>query len=135
MNTEMTKDLALWIAELKDCAVKDESFSVSWFLGTKGSPISIIGGWEDGFCADDADLFCLSKSNPTYGMCIKIIVNKGPYAYCDFEVLDMPVFPNGEVDDTCLALEWEDNPEAIADFFAMEYERISSFYEEGKYQE
>jgi hypothetical protein len=68
-------------------------------------------------------------------MCIKIIVNKGPYAYCDFEVLDMPVFHNGEVDDTCLTLEWEDNPEAIADFFAMEYERISSFYEEGKYQD
>lgn len=134
MNIKFTtKELADWIEELQYLAKKDESFLVSWFKPTENCPISIIGGWEGNFDSNDADLFCISKSNPTYAMCVKIVVNNGPYAYCDFEVLDMPVFKNDEVDDTCLTLEWDDNPSAIATFFEMEFERILDTYERGDY--
>lgn len=129
MNKTFTKDLAAWIGELKKAAANDEPLAVSWFSGTKDSKIAIVGGWENGFNSEDADLFCISKSNPTYAMCIKIAINNGPYASVDYEQLDMPTAANGEVDDTSLTLEWEDNPEALAAFYADEWERISNTYE------
>lgn len=125
MNKTFTKAaLAGWIKGLKQAAKEDEQFSVSWFIPTKDSSFSIVGGWLEGFDPSQADLFCQSKSNPTYCMCIKIIVNEGPYAYCDFETLNMPMFEDGEVDDNCFALEWDENPEAIAGFFMTEWERL-----------
>ena len=106
MNKMFTKEaLAGWIKGLKQAAQEDEQFSVSWFIPTKESAFSIVGGWSEGFDPSQADLFCQSKSNPTYCMCIKIIVNEGPYAYCDFEILDMPTLEDGEVDDNCIALD------------------------------
>ena len=126
MNKTFTKEeLTNWIAGLMNAAENDESFTVAWFEPTKNSPVSIVGGWQDGFHPSQADLFCMSESCPTYAMCIKIIENNGPYAYCDFETLGMPVCENGEVDDTCMALEWEDTPERFAEFFMGEWERMA----------
>jgi hypothetical protein len=125
MNKTFTKEaLAGWINGLKQAAKEDEQFSVSWFIPTKESPLSIVGGWENGFSPREADLFCQSKSEPTFAMCIKIVVNEGPYAYCDFETLNMPVDDREEVEDTCIALEWKDDPTKVAEFYMMEWERL-----------
>lgn len=125
MNKMFTKEaLAGWIKGLQQAAKEDEQFSVSWFIPTKESPLSIVGGWENGFSPREADLFCQSKSEPTFAMCIKIVVNEGPYAYCDFETLNMPVDDREEVEDTCIALEWKDDPTKVAEFYMMEWERL-----------
>ena len=125
MNKIFTKEaLASWVSCLKEAAKNDEQFLVDWFPNTDDSLFSIVGGWQDGFNPKEADLFCQSKSNPTYCMCIKIIVNEGPYAYCDFETLNMPMSEDGEVDDNCIALEWEDDPEKVAEFFMIEWEQL-----------
>lgn len=125
MNKIFTKEaLAGWIKGLKQAAQEDEQFSVSWFIPTKESPLSIVGGWENGFSPREADLFCQSKSEPTFAMCIKIVVNERPYAYCDFETLNMPVDDREEVEDTCIALEWKDDPTKVAEFYMMEWERL-----------
>ena len=132
MNKTFTKDqLTVWVADLITAAKNDEQLLVDWFKPTKDSPVSIVGGWENGFSPREADLFCQSKSNPTYAMCIKIVVNKGPYAYCDFETLDMPVDDRGEVDDTCIALEWKDDPAKVAEFYMTEWEHMLDAYEKG----
>jgi hypothetical protein len=135
MNTSFTtKELAMWIAGLQVSAEKDEQFLVDWFPSTKDSPVSIIGGWQGGnYPGVNADLFCTSKKNPDQIMCIKIIINKGPYAYADFECLDMPIDTSGEVDNTCLMLEWDDDPERVATFFWGEWLRMSEAYECGEY--
>lgn len=123
MNKTFTKEaLAGWIKGLQQAAKEDEQFSVSWFIPTKESLFSIVGGWLEGFDPSQADLFCQSKSNPTYCMCIKIIVNEGNYAYCDFETLNMPMDADDEVDDNCIALEWEDDSEKVAEFYMYEWE-------------
>ena len=127
------KAMTSWIEELKQAAKNDESFLVSWFPGTKNYPIAVVGGWLNGFDPADADLFCMSKSNPTYAMCVKIVMNEGNYAYCDFETLDMPVSADDEVDDTTITLEWNDSPEAVAMFFMAELARITEAFEKGKY--
>ena len=125
MNNTFTKEaLAMWIAGLQTAAKNDEQFLVDWFKPTMNSIFSIVGGWHSGFAPSEADLFCQSKSSPTYAMCIKIIVNEGPYAYCDFEVLDMPMSEDGEVDDNCIALEWKDDPAKVAEFFMIEWEQL-----------
>ena len=129
-NTQMVTALAGWVKGLKEAAAEDEQFSVSWFLPTKNERFSIVGGWLNGYDQADKDLFCLSKSSPSYGMSIKIVENNGPYAYCDFETLDMPIDKSGEVDDTCFTLEWDEDPEAIARFFVTELERITKEYME-----
>jgi hypothetical protein len=125
MNKTFTKEqLTSWIAGLQEAAKNDEQFLVDWFKRTKDSQFSIVGGWQDGFAPNEADLFCQSKSNPTYCMCVKICVNEGPYAYCDFETLDMPLSEDGEVDDNCIALEWHDDPAKVAEFFMIEWEQL-----------
>lgn len=125
MNKTFTKEqLTSWIASLQEAAKNDEQFLVDFFKRTKDSPFSIIGGWLGGFAPSEADLFCQSKSNPTYCMCIKICVNEGPYAYCDFETLNMPMTEDGEVDDNCIALEWKDDPAKVAEFFMIEWEQL-----------
>ncbi len=131
MNKTFTKEaLAGWVKGLMQAAKEDEQFSVSWFIPTKESPLSIVGGWMDGFAPSEADLFCQSKSSPTWAMCIKVIVNEEPYAYCDFETLNMPVDDREEVEDTCIALEWKDDPMKVAEFYMHEWERLMDLYAE-----
>lgn len=127
---QMIDALAGWIKGLKEAAADDEQFLISWFIPTKNSKFSIVGGWEDGYDPKDQDLFCLSHSNPTYGMAVKVVENNGPYAYCDFETMDMPIDKNGEVDDTSITLEYNDDPKALAAFFYNEWERITKEYTE-----
>jgi hypothetical protein len=125
MNREtMLKDLAEWIKGLKESAKNDETFDISWFNGTKDKPFSIIAGWEGGFAEYFSDIMCGSKSAPYYALCIKVAVNEGPYAYTDFELMNMPTDKEGNIDDTCVALEWEDDPEEGAQFFLSQWERI-----------
>jgi hypothetical protein len=129
MNKDMIKKLAEWIESLKDDAENDNPFDIAWFSETKNKPFSIIGGWMEGFSEDYSDLLCISESNPKYAMCIKIAVNEGPYAYTDFELMNMPVDPETkEVDDTCIALEYNDDSESLAQFLLMELERITKEY-------
>jgi hypothetical protein len=131
MNKTFTKEqLTSWIAGLQEAAKNDKQFLVDWFKRTKEEPFSIVGGWLSGFNPSEADLFCQSKSEPTYCMCIKICVNEGPYAYCDFETLDMPMTEDGEVDDNCIALEWKDDPAKVAEFFMIEWEQLMDTLEE-----
>jgi hypothetical protein len=139
MNTKKlisTVKLADWIHTLTEAAEKDEPFSIAWFGPTKDKPFSIIGGWMEGFSEDYSDLLCISKSNPKYAMCIKIAVNEGPYAYTDFEIMNMPFDPEtNEVDDTCIALEYEEDYEAMALFFLNEWERIMKEHQEAEDEE
>ena len=129
MNNKMLKNLAEWIESLKEDARKDDCYSIAWFGDTKNEPFSIIAGWMEGFSEDYSDFVCVSKADPAYALCIKIAVNKGPYAYTDFEIMDMPVDKSGEVDDTCIVLEYDDDAESLAQFFMGEWERITKEHE------
>ena len=123
MTTINIKNLAAWIEDIKEAAKDDNCFSVAFFKDTEHEPFAIVAGWMKGFSKDYADIFCMSKSEPEYAMCIKIVVNDGQ-SCPDFETLDMPVDKFGEVDNTCVALEWDDDPEYAAQFFLSEWERI-----------
>ncbi len=125
MNTRPTiENLATWIEDIKEAAKEDTSFSIAWFKDTADKPFSIIAGWQKACQEDYSDFFCISKSHPEYVMCIKVAVNEGPYAYTDFEAMSMPTNKSGEVDVTCIPLEWDDSAEAAAQFFLGEWERI-----------
>lgn len=128
MNKDTIKNLAEWIEDLKEAANNDERFSISWFKETEDKPFSIVGGWDEGFSADYNDILYISRSNPTYAMCVKIAVNKGPYAYTDFEMMDMPTDSDGDIEDTCISLELNENAEALAMFLYTEWERIMKEY-------
>ena len=128
-----TKNLASWIKGLMNIAEKDECISLSWFKDTEDSPIAIVGGWQSGYDSTNSDIFCQSKSHPEYAMCIKIACNHENCAYIDYEMMYMPEEADGVVDDTEITLEWSDIPEALADFFAQEYERVYKNYKKGRY--
>ena len=129
-NNTTIKNLAAWIDDLKEAAKDDSCFSIAWFKDTVDSPFSIVAGWQKMFTEDYSDLFCYSKSEPEYVLCIKIAKNEGPYAYTDFEIMNMPTDKSGNVDDTCIPLEWDDSSEAVAAFFLCEWERIMNEYKE-----
>ena len=131
MTTNTTiKNLAAWIDDLKEAAKDDSCFSIAWFKDTIDSPFSIVAGWQKMFNEDYSDLFCCSKSEPEYVLCIKIAKNEGPYAYTDFDIMNMPTDKFGNVDDTCIPLEWDDSSDAAAAFFLCEWERIMNEYKE-----
>lgn len=130
MNKINIDKLADWIRELIESAKKDEQFSIAWFKETENDPFSIIGGWMEGFSEDYDDVLCISKGDPSYAMCVKIAVNEGPYAYTDFEIMDMPVNSEGDVDDTCIALDYDEDVVSLARFLAGEWERITKEYGE-----
>ena len=134
MNTKLNiTKLADWIRDLVEAGKDDQSFSIAWYKETEKAPFSIIGGWMEGFSEDYSDVLCISKSNPKYAMCIKIAVNEGPYAYTDFELMNQPVNAEGDVDDTCIALDYDEDADTLAQFYAGEWERIMKQY--GKEEE
>lgn len=134
MNKVNIDRLAEWIRDLIEAAKNDESFCIAWYRETENEPFSIIGGWMEGFSEEYSDILCISKSNPKYAMCIKIAVNEGPYAFTDFELMDMPIDPiTDEVDDTCIALDYDDDVVSLAQFFAGEWERITEEYGKEEY--
>lgn len=129
MNKINTNKLADWLRDLIEAAKKDEQFSIAWFKETENEPFSIIGGWMEGFSEDYNDVLCISRGDPSYAMCVKIAVNEGPYSYTDFEIMDMPVNPaTEEVDDTCIALDYDEDVVGLAQFLAGEWERITKEY-------
>ena len=112
MNKTFTKEaLAGWINGLKEAAKNDEQFEVSWFIPTKESRFSIIGGWVD-FAPGFEDVFCVSKSRPDRAMCVDVVDN------------DDILITEEEVEPTHIILEWDDSPEAAAEFFMHEWERL-----------
>lgn len=125
-SNKMLCNLAEWIRFLIEEARRDTEKTVYWFKGTKDMPFNIVGGWSEGFDEEYSNLLCVSKSNPKYAMCVKIVVNEGDVVYTDFDLLNMPTGSNGEVDDTCIALEYADDPVEAAQFFWSEFERITS---------
>lgn len=123
-KTFTNEALTAWVAGLIEAAENDECFNVDLFMPTENSPVSIVGGWKRGFNSNNSDIFCMSKTNPTSAMCIKICKNTGSYTYVDYEAREMPVDCNGEIDNTEIILEWYDDPEAVAEFFMHEWERL-----------
>ena len=125
MNNKFTiESLAKWIRFLIDTAKEDEDFGVAIFKETINEPFIIVGGWKEGFSTDWDDILCISKSNPKLAMSMKIVVNEGPYEYANFELMPMPTDKNGEVDDTCITLELDEDVYSTARFFKTEWERI-----------
>ena len=124
ITDEITVDkLALWIESVKTIAENDTDITILWFIPTIDKPYAIVAGWQKMFDKDYSDLFCCSKSHPEYVMCIKVAVNDGMQKF-DLDSFDMPVDSSGNVDDTCIPLEWDDSAELVAEFFMHEWERI-----------
>ena len=113
MNKTFTKEaLTGWVKGLMQAAKEDEQFSVSWFIPTKESRFSIVGGWVDGYPLGQEDLFCMSKSKPTCAMCIEVVDNESLLSIVD------------EVECPSIILEWKDDPAKVAEFFMIEWEQL-----------
>lgn len=123
MNKTFTKEaLAAWVNVLKEMAKADEQFDKCWFTPTKDSKFGIIAKWEDGYDPGFADLFCQSRSNPTKALCVEVIEQTTKRFLTAVET---------EVEHACVVLEWEDDPDQVAEFFMIEWEQLMDAYEKG----
>jgi hypothetical protein len=127
-NKSTIERLTEWIEDIKEAARDDTSFSIAWFPETEDKQFSIIAGWQK--IPGCSNSFCCSKSHPEYVMCVKIAKNEDKTWYLDFDSMNMPTDKFGNVDDTCVPLEWDDPAEAAAPFFLCEWERIMNEYME-----
>ena len=127
-QNKLLECLTTWIAGIKEEAKADTANNLFWFLPTDKEQFTIVAGWQKLFSKYDlfnnSEFFCCSKSNPEYAMCVKVVDNKQDTVYLDFDSVDMPLDKNGNVDNTCIPLEWDDVPEIVAEFFLHEWERI-----------
>ena len=130
MGKPFTKEQLIdWIESIRKAAKDDESFSIAWFKPTKNCPFAIIAGWQELDELEGEDSFCRSKSQPKYVMAIKVAENDGPYAYTDYEIMNMPWdSESGDVDDTEVFLEWDDPVDYMADHFMAEWSRVMTRY-------
>lgn len=128
-NKETVDRFVEWVDELRAAAERDEDFSYSVFEQSD-DPFVIVGGWSEGFSADYNDMLYISKSCPSYAMCIKIAINDGPWFYTDYDMIDMPVDDTYEVEDTNIALERCDVSSAVAEFYLRELERMIEEHKE-----
>ena len=130
MGKPFTKEQLIdWIESIRKAAKDDESFSIAWFKPTKNCPFAIIAGWQELDESEGEDSFCRSKSQPKYVMSIKVAENDGPYAYTDYEIMNMPWdSESGDVDDTEVFLEWDDPVDYMADHFMAEWSRVMTRY-------
>ncbi len=119
-------ELIDWIESIKEAARDDNCFSIAWFKPTENFPFAIIAGWQEyDEPTDEEDTFCRSKSQPKYVMCIKVAENEGPYAYTDYEIMNMPWDrESGDVDITEVPLSWDDPVDYMADHFRAEWLRV-----------
>lgn len=125
-KTFTREQLIDWIEDLREAAKDDTSFCIAWFKPTESCPFAIIAGWQELDEPDGEDSFCRSKSHPKYVMAIKIAENHGPYAYTDYEVMDMPwARESGDVDDTEVFLEWTDSVDYLADHIEADWIRVT----------
>lgn len=126
MNTNVNiESLALWIAGIKELAKQDTEDQVFWFVPSMTSKCCIVAGWHKMTAdADLSDIFCCSKSQPEYVMSVKVAVNDDQVCP-DFDSLDMPIDKFGDVEDTCVPLEWDDVPMLVAEFYMHEWERLN----------
>lgn len=136
MNTRTIKLLAEWIDGLTREAELDTNLSVSQFTaaGDDNSPFVLVGGWSAGYAESCADILYLSKSHPTYAMCIKVAAKSSSGTCINFDSFEMPTYKHGEVDDTCIPLERGEDAEDAAKFFLMEFERVNKEYEADLYK-
>ena len=126
---KITKDALIpFLASLIADAKNDEQFSIAWFKPTKDLPFAIVGGWQGGFDPDDADCLLHSASSPTYVMCVKIVVNEGPYAYTDYEIMNMPWREGEDVYDVEWILTGDIDIDSLADVMIKEYEYVCKEY-------
>lgn len=129
MNKHFTlESLSQWVNILKQCAERDDDFRTSVFPSTVDTELSIIGGWKSGFGPAYSDLLCVSQSDTSLALCIKIVKNPGfktitQFATRDFDSFEQPVWLGSE-EDYCIALELEDDPAAVAEFYKTEWERL-----------
>jgi hypothetical protein len=122
-NTINIEHLAAWIDTLIEYAKNDTAISASWFGGTKNAEFSIVGGWLEGFSAEYSDIMYISRSRPDRAMCVKIIVNNRSDSR--FSILPMPVGADGSIENTCIAINIDEDVFGMAQFFAGEWERIT----------
>ena len=128
-KTFTREQLIDWIEDIREAAKDDTSFCIAWFKPTENCPFAIIAGWQELDEPDGEDSFCRSKSQPKYVMAIKIAENEGPYAYTDYEIMNMPIdSKSGEVENTEVMLEWNDPADYAAEFFMHEWERLMEEY-------
>ena len=130
MNKSFTlEELTLWVNIIKQCAERDDGFKTAVFPNTVDTELSIIAGWKPGFGPAYSDLLCVSHSNPTLAMCIKIVKNPGFKTITQFAARDFGSFEQpgwlGSEEDFCIALELEDDPAAVAEFYKTEWERLT----------
>jgi hypothetical protein len=126
MTTTFTREQLIdWIESTIQDAREDARFSIAWFKPTEKSPLAIIAGWQELDEPEGEDSFCRSKAYPKYTMAIKIAENHGPYAYTDYEIMNMPWDrKTGDVEDTEVFLEWDDPVDYMADHFRGEWIRL-----------
>lgn len=130
-NTFTVEELAIWIRGIKEAARLDDDTDIFWFVPTMNKPFSIVAGWKKMFVDQNySDIFCSSASRPEYAMCIKVAISQKPFTNATFEDMFPPLCMNGEDDDTCIPLEWGDDPEYAAEFFTHEWERIMESHKE-----
>lgn len=123
-----------WLNSLVKAGEADEDFSIDWFGETENEKFAIIGGWLGGFDPGDSDIFVMSKRNPGYSLCVKIVINGGLYAYTDYDLMDMPYDDEADTaEDTEVFLEHDLDVAGLAAWLLSEWERISTEYADKKF--
>lgn len=86
--------------------------------------LAVCVGWLDGYDVTDTDTIH-SKQNPSYCINAGIKSWKSDNLRTDYDFINSPYYEDGDVWDTDVSISPNENYEALADYFLIEYEAIS----------
>ena len=129
-------ELIKWLKAIHYQGMADSSMSIAFFNGTKDEQFIIIAGWTDGYDTDTSDGYLHSVSTPEYCMNVKIAINpeynSDKWVIADFDQMNMPWFPSGDVFDTDIVLMVDTNFEEIADWLIRDYNDVVQAHADGR---
>lgn len=131
INIETRNNLAAWMDSLREQVKNGQQFTTAWFEDTKDTPISIVGGWLNGFAAfADTGSFCINKHNTNQALCIAVVVNNGEDSTVELDKLKFCDAPNGVPEDLSIAISPDDDTNVFAHFLLIERDRIMKIHKE-----
>ena len=119
-----------WFETLMTKASENKEIDIEWYnYGTESEAVStipyfIVAGWAEGYDTNYNDILFVKDNK---ALSVKLVPNYG-YMGHTFDSLSMPVDKSGEVEYICMAIEREDEPEGLAEFFLSELERLMKEY-------
>ena len=113
-------DVARFIKNAVKGLLNEEGTNYRYILDDR---LAIFVGWSDGYDEYD-DTIIHNPSNKSFGINAGVKVWTSDDMWTDYDMLNFPYYANGDIIDTAVSIEPDDDYSSVANYLIDEYKRI-----------